>query len=222
MKEHNSIPLASYREYSPDEMLMRSRAFYNDMQRRRSVRQFSHREVPPEIIENCIAAAGTSPSGANMQPWHFVAVSDHSTKEKIRVEAEKVEKAFYTERASQDWLEALVPLGTDEDKSFLEDVPWLIAIFASRYTVEADGKIRKHYYVTQSVGIATGILITAIHHAGLVCLTHTPHPMKFLRKVLNRPKIDEPFLLLAVGYPHEKAQVPDIQRKKLDEIATFI
>ncbi len=221
MKPFSSIPL-DYQEYSVAEMKQRSADFYADLQRRRTVREFSDQPVPPEIIGNCLLAAGTAPNGANLQPWHFVVVSDPTIKTQIREAAEEEEKAFYQERASQEWLEALAPLGTDEHKPFLETAPYLIVVFAQNYGFADDGRKVKHYYVTESVGIATGMLITAVHNAGLVSLTHTPSPMNFLSKVLNRPSNERAFLVLVVGYPVEKAQVPDITKKPLNKIATFI
>ena len=192
------------------------------MQRRRTIRTFSNRPVPREIIEECIRAAGTAPNGANMQPWHFVVVSDPVVKKQIREGAEKEEREFYERRASDEWLEALAPLGTDWRKPFLEDAPYLIVIFGLSNTILLDGTKRKNYYVNESVGIATGILITAIHHAGLASLTHTPSPMAFLNKILKRPPNERPFLVLVVGYPAEGTTVPDINKKSLDEITTFI
>jgi nitroreductase len=216
------IPLADYQEYPVEEMKRRAAEFYTHLRRRRTVREFSDRPVPREIIENCLRAAGTAPSGANQQPWHFVLVSDPAVKRQIREGAEAEERAFYRERASEEWLEALAPLGTDEHKPFLEIAPYLIAIFAQNYGLGPNGEKIKHYYATESVGIATGLLITAIHHAGLVSLTHTPSPMNFLNKILNRPANERPFLILVVGYPQEGAQVPAITKKSLEEIATFI
>lgn len=216
------LPLDQYLQYPAEEMLARSKAFYQDIRRRRSVRDFSSRPVPREIIENCLRAAGSAPSGANMQPWHFVAVSDPQVKREIRLAAEQEEHEFYTQRASQEWLQALAPLGTDENKPFLEHAACLIAIFVQSYGLDASGKRIKHYYATESVGIATGILITALHHAGLATLTHTPSPMNFLNKILHRPANERPFLLLVVGYPSQDATVPVISKKSLDEIATFI
>ncbi|MFQ6008188.1 MAG: nitroreductase family protein [Candidatus Zixiibacteriota bacterium] len=205
-----------------EEMRQRAEAFYAEMKRRRSVREFSERPVPHEIIENCLRAASTAPSGANMQPWHFVVVSDPTIKKHIREAAEKVEADFYHRRAPEHWLEELEPLGTDEHKPFLEEAPYLIAIFSQRYSVAEDGTIIKHYYPLESVGIAVGMLITAIHHVGLVCLTYTPTPMSFLRDILKRPKHETPFLLLVVGYPKKGAVVPNLKKKNLDEIATFV
>ncbi|MCW8817344.1 MAG: nitroreductase family protein [Ignavibacteriaceae bacterium] len=216
------IPLSNYTEYPVDEMLKRAQAFYEDIKRRRSVRDFSDKPVPIEIIENCIKAAGTAPSGANLQPWHFVVVSDPEIKKKIRIAAEEEEKEFYSKRAPKEWLEVLEPLGTDESKPFLETAPYLISIFYKSYEVLPDGRQVKQYYAMESTGIATGILITAIHNAGLVSLTHTPSPMNFLNEILNRPKNERPFLLLVVGYPAKDAKVPDIQKKSLKEIASFI
>ncbi len=222
MKDYKFLPLSTYKEYPPDEMKARAKEFYAEMKRRRTIREFSTKPVAREIIENCLMTAGTAPNGANMQPWHFVVVSDAKIKKKIRVEAEIVEKDFYENRAPEYWLEALRPLGTDKDKPYLEEAPFLIVIFSQRYTLADDGSKKHNYYLPESVGIATGFLIAAIHNAGLACLTHTPSPMGFLRKVLDRPKYETPFLVLVVGYPSEGAKVPDISKKKLREIATFI
>lgn len=215
-------PLSMYRTYPLDEMRARASAFQQDVQRRRSVRDFSARDVPRDLIETCLRAAGSAPSGANLQPWHFVAVHDAEVKRQIRAEAEREEREFYTQRAPEEWLEALAPIGTDADKPFLEHAPWLIAIFARTYGVRPDGRRQKHYYVQESVGIATGILITALHHTGLATLTHTPSPMAFLARILGRPVQDRPFLLLVVGYPADDARVPAIQRLPLEDIATFV
>lgn len=221
MAKDNFIPLPNYREYPLEEMKQRAADFYADLKRRRTVRQYADRPVPREIIEHCLLSAGTAPSGANMQPWHFVAISDPDLKHRIRVAAEEVETEFYHRRAPQYWLDALAPLGTDENKEYLEVAPWLIAIFAQRHTVDTDGSVRKHYYIAESVGIAVGMLICAVHRAGLACLTHTPQPMAFLRELLDRPKQETPYLLLAVGYPHPDTRVPHINKKPLGEIATF-
>ncbi len=215
------IPLTSITQYPPDEMIKRSQEFYKYIKRRRTVRDFSERAVPLEVIENCILTAGTAPSGANLQPWHFVVVSDPGIKKKIRVAAEEEEKEFYTNRAPKEWLDALAHLGTDEHKPFLETAPYLIAIFSKSYDFLPDSKKVKHYYAQESTGIACGMLITAIHNAGLASLTHTPSPMNFLNEVLGRPKNERPFLLLVVGYPAKDAKVPDIKKKKLDEISSF-
>jgi nitroreductase len=218
----NFIPYTSYQEYPVGEMKRRAAEFYADMRRRRTVREFSDRPVPREVIEDCLRAAGTAPNGANMQPWHFVVVSDPALQRRIRLEAEKEEHEFYHHKAPPEWLEALAPLGTDEHKPFLEFAPYLIVILAQSYGVLADGRKVKHYYAQESVGIATGILITALHHAGLVSLTHTPSPMGFLNDILGRPSHERPFLILVVGYPAEGAQVPMLAKKPLEEIATFI
>jgi nitroreductase len=219
--EPSFVPLATFVERSPAEMRERARAFYEDVRRRRTVRDFSPRAVPREVVEDCLRAAGTAPSGANLQPWHFVVVSDPGTKKRIREAAEVEEREFYGGRAPREWLEALAPLGTDEHKSYLETAPFLIAVFAQSYALLEDGRKVKNYYVTESVGIAVGFLIAAVHHAGLVCLTHTPSPMNFLTSVLGRPANERPFLLLVIGYPADEARVPDIAKKPLAEIATF-
>ncbi|MGH9802694.1 MAG: nitroreductase family protein [Blastocatellia bacterium] len=222
MPDPNFLPLTSWREQSPDEMLRRAAEFRQQMQRRRTVRYFSGRPVPREVIEDCLLAAGTAPSGANLQPWHFVVVSDPAIKHRIRIEAEKEEHEFYTQKAPQEWLDALAPLGTDEHKPFLEAAPYLIVIFAQSYGLLADGRKVKNYYVQESVGIATGMLITAVHNAGLVSLTHTPSPMGFLNEILERPANEKPFLILVVGYPTEDAVVPDIGKKPIKEISSFV
>lgn len=222
MTKPSFIPLDSYLEYKPNLMKLRAKEFYTDIRRRRTVRDFSNRIVSKEIIENCIRAAGTAPNGANLQPWHFVAIADPNIKRKIRVAAEEEERIFYEKRAPKEWLQALQPLGTDWRKPFLEIAPYLIAIFAQSYGVTPDGNRVKNYYVQESVGIATGFLITALHHAGLATLTHTPSPMGFLNEILKRPPNEKPYLLLVVGYPADDAMVPDISKKPLDEIATFI
>jgi nitroreductase len=222
MNASNFIPYSSYREYPLEEMQERARTFREELQRRRTIRTFAARPVPREIIEECIRAAGTAPSGANMQPWRFVVVSDPQVKKQIREGAEKEEREFYERRAPDEWLEALAPLGTDWRKPFLEEAPYLIVIFGLSNTILPDGTKRKNYYVTESVGIATGMLITAIHYAGLATLTHTPSPMAFLNKILKRPANERPFLVLVVGYPAEGTTVPDISKKSLDEIATFL
>ncbi|MFZ4658178.1 MAG: nitroreductase family protein [Caldilineaceae bacterium] len=215
-------PLTTYQNYPLAEMQARASTFYDEMRRRRTVREFSDRPVPRSVIEACLRTAGTAPSGANQQPWHFVAVSDPAVKSHIRQAAEAEEREFYERRASQEWLDALAPLGTDAHKPFLEIAPYLIAIFAQTYGMGADGGKIKHYYVTESVGIATGLLIAALHHTGLATLTHTPSPMGFLNEILGRPTNERPFLLLVVGYPAENAQVPAITKKALEEIATFV
>jgi nitroreductase len=205
-----------------EEMIQRAAWFRADMQRRRTVRQFSNRPVPRQVIEDCLLAAGTAPNGANLQPWYFVVVGDPDIKRQIRLGAEKEEYEFYHQRAPQTWLDALEPFGTDEHKPYLEIAPYLIVIFAQSYGLLPDGRKVKNYYVTESVGIATGMLITALHHAGLVTLTHTPSPMGFLNQILDRPNNERPFLILVAGYPAEEAQVPEITKKPLAEIATFL
>ena len=216
------LPLRTYRAFSTEEMAARSRIFRDEMLRRRTVRQFSSRPVPREMIEDCIRVAGSAPSGANIQPWHFVVISDAQVKREIREAAEKEEVEFYNGRAPKEWLEALAPLGTDEHKPYLESAPYLIAVFSQSYRLRTDGSKMKSYYANESVGIATGMLISAVHMLGLVSLTHTPSPMGFLNAILNRPVEERPFLLLVVGFPAEDAIVPDISKKPLQEIATFI
>ena len=222
MSPEKFIPLANYREFPIAEMTQRAFAFCEQMQRRRTVRQFSNRPVPREIIEQCVRAAATAPSGANLQPWHFVVVGNQAVKRQIRIAAEQEELEFYNRRAPKEWLDALAPLGTDEHKPFLELAPYLIAVFVERYGLLPDGRRVKHYYAMESVGIATGILITAIHHVGLASLTHTPSPMKFLNEILARPKNETPFLLLVVGYPDDAAVVPVIEKKQLEDVCTLI
>lgn len=215
------VPLPDYREYPPEEMQRRARSFYDDVGRRRTVRHFSDRKVPQGVIDDCLRAAGTAPSGAHRQPWHFVAVTDPRAKRRIREGAEDEEREFYERRATREWLEALAPLGTDEHKPFLETAACLIVIFAEAYGLDAKANKTRNYYVPESVGIATGILITALHHAGLATLTHTPSPMRFLNGILERPENERPYMILVAGYPAPDAVVPDLRRKNLDEIATF-
>lgn len=222
METANLVPLPSYIEYPLQDMRSRAMTYYEDISRRRTVREFSDKKVPKDIMELCIKAAGTAPSGANKQPWHFVAVSDPLLKNKIRVAAEEEEREFYSGRAPKEWLDAVSPFGTDEHKPFLEKAPYLIAIFAKSYDAHTDGQKAKNYYVQESVGIATGILISAIHNAGLVSLTHTPSPMNFLNQILGRPENERPYLILVVGYPAEDAKVPAIEKKTIKEIATFL
>ena len=217
-----TILLDKYREYTIEEMRDRLDEFYADIDRRRTVREFSDRPVPRDIIETAWKAAHTAPSGANLQPWHFAVVSGPETKKKIREAAEVEEREFYDHRASEEWLAALAPLGTDDKKPFLETAPYLIAVFLQKYGELPDGRKVKHYYPSESTGLATGILITALHRAGLATLTHTPSPMKFLNEILGRPKSERPFLLLVVGYPAEDAKVPDISRKSLDEFTSWV
>ncbi len=221
MSEARFVPL-EWRSLPVEEMCRRARAFRAEASRRRTVRHFSDRPVPRSIIEDCILAAGTAPSGAHRQPWRFVAVSDPGTKRRIREAAEEEEREFYGHRAPEDWLEVLAPLGTDSDKPFLETAPWLIVIFAESHGVTESGDRKKNYYVQESVGIATGMLIVAAHTAGLATLTHTPSPMRFLGPLLGRPDRERPFLILVVGFPAGNALVPDLERKNLEEIATFL
>lgn len=217
------VPLPDYRALPTAEMLARAREFATEMHRRRTVREFSSQPVPRELIEQCLRAGCSAPSGANLQPWRFVAISDREIKARIRVAAEIEEREFYAHRAPREWLEALAPLGTDSNKPFLEEAPWLIAVFIERFARLPDGRKVKHYYTSESVGLATGLLLAAIHHAGLVALTHTPSPMGFLNEILGRPAdIERPYLLMVVGYPAANAQVPDIRRKAFEEIVTWV
>ena len=221
MDQRAEIPLA----FTPlDENGMRARArdFRSMMARRRTVRDFSDRPVPRELIEDCVMTAASAPSGANQQPWTFACISDPDAKRRIRVAAEEEERSFYAGRASDEWLRALAPLGTDADKPFLEIAPWLIAIFGQRYGVGPDGSRVKHYYMPESVGIASGLLIAALHGAGLATLTHTPSPMGFLNEICGRPDNEKALILLVVGYPAEGAKVPDIRRKGLDDVSVWI
>jgi nitroreductase len=223
MTEARTIPLADYVAPTDQELGLRAREFRTRLATRRTVREFSDRPVARDVIEDCIAAAGTAPSGANQQPWRFVAISDPAVKQRIRLAAEEEEREFYARRATREWLDALAPIGTDSHKPFLATAPWLIAIFAERWHLDAAGNKVKHYYPTESVGIATGLLIAAIHSAGLASLTHTPSPMGFLNQILGRPaELERPFLLLVVGYPAVTARVPAISRKPLSEIAIFM
>ncbi|MEP7071080.1 MAG: nitroreductase family protein [Verrucomicrobiota bacterium] len=213
--------LSPREQTSDDEIFSRAQDFYQMVQQRRTVRDFSDRPVPRGVIEHCIHAAGTAPNGANLQPWHFVAIEDAAIKREIRAAAEEEEKEFYQHRAPQEWLNALAPLGTDWHKPFLEIAPWLIAVFVQPFRIMPDGTRAKTYYAIESVGIATGILVTAVHACGLVALTHTPSPMGFLNRILGRPAHEKPFVLLVVGHPAPEARLPDIARKPLHEISTF-
>lgn len=209
-----------FRELPAREMVGRARWFADLMSRRRTVRDFEAREVPEGVVEAALRTAASAPSGANQQPWRFVVVTDPETKAQIREGAEAEERAFYGGRAPAEWIEALRPLGTDEHKPFLTEAPVLIAIFMERYAVAPDGKRIRNYYHSESVGIAAGFLIAALHHAGLATLTHTPSPMKFLNRLLDRPGNEVPFLLLVVGYPKPGAQVPDIRRFPLERVVS--
>jgi nitroreductase len=217
-----STPLTSYQEYPVEEMLRRAASFRDDLLRRRSVRQFSDRPVPAEAIENCVRVAASAPSAANQQPWHFVVVRDAAMKRRIREAAEREEFAFYHGRAPQEWLNAVAPLGTNEYKPYLEIAPCLIVIFARIFDVVPDGTKAKNYYVNESVGIAAGMLITALHHAGFATLPHVVSPMGFLNAMLNRPSNERPFLIVVAGYPAPGATVPDLTRKSGDEIVSFL
>ncbi len=218
---YQTVPL-DFRFLTEAEMSASAEKFYASMRQRRSVREFSDRPVPISILEDCLRTAGSSVSGANMQPWHFVVVQEPAVKKTIRDAAEKEEREFYNGKAPQEWLDALAPLGTDPEKPFLERAPYLIAIFQQRFGELDDGRKVKHYYATESVGIATGFLIAALHQAGLACLTHTPSPMGFLNRILDRPRSERPFVLLVVGYPEDDAKVPAIGKKRLDEIMTLV
>lgn len=217
-------PLPAYQEYPVEEMRERARWFYRDIARRRTVREFDSRPIPRQIIEQCLLAAGTAPSGANQQPWHFAVITDPERKKQIREAAEAEEREFYSHRAPQEWLEALAPLGTDQNKPFLEEAPVLIAIFAQKYGVNPDGSRYSHYYYPESVGIASAFLIAALHHAGLATLTHTPNPMKFLNEICGRPSFERPTILLVVGYPKSGCHVPvhGGVKKSLEEISSWL
>ncbi|MEP6882982.1 MAG: nitroreductase family protein [Dokdonella sp.] len=217
-----SIPLSAREPFDEDQALARATDFADQLDKRRTVRDYAPRRVPRQIIEACLRAAGTAPSGANQQPWHFVAIADSATKQRIRIAAEAEEREFYERRAPEEWLQALAELGTDADKPFIEIAPWLIAIFYERTGPLVDGHKAKRYYPHESTGIATGMLIAALHQAGLVTLTHTPSPMAFLNEILDRPKHEVPYLLLVVGHPAEDCRVPDISRKTMEHIASFI
>lgn len=220
MTDSTHIPLPSRKTLSKQEMIASSKRFLDEVSTRRTVRDYSTDPVPREVIGNCIQAAGLAPSGANQQPWHFAIVESAEVKSKIRIAAEEEERTFYDRRATQEWLEVLAPLGTDANKPFLEIAPYLIAIFSKPHSFDTDGNLVKHYYPNESIGIATGVLITALHQAGLATLTHTPSPMKFLNQILERPKNERPFLLLVVGKPAAGATVPSITKKRLDEISS--
>jgi len=224
MQEHDCSPLTDFVEYPEHEMLQRSASFYNDIKRRHSIRKFSDRPVAREIIENCIKAAGTAPSGANHQPWQFVAIQNPEIKKQVREQAENHERGFYDGRAGDEWLEALKPLGTDSNKPYLEIAPWLIAIFSEKKGGINIEEKNNNYYVHESVGIATGMLITALHNAGLATLTHTPKPMSFLNKICQRSDNERAYMLLIAGYPAEDATIPAHAqvKKSLDDIATFL
>ncbi len=216
------IPLPGYKQLPPAEMLQKATTFRQQMSLRRTVRDFSPQEVPLEIIQQCLLTAGSAPSGANQQPWTFVVVSSEAKKREIRLAAEAEEREFYSNRAPEEWLSALAPLGVDAQKPFLETAPYLIAVFVQSSGVAEDGVPVKHYYPVESTGIATGLLIAALHNAGLATLTHTPAPMRFLNQILDRPSTERPFVLLVTGYPAQDATVPGITRKPLEDIAVFL
>jgi iodotyrosine deiodinase len=220
VREYPFVPLAFTRR-SLDESRSRGAAFYDEMNRRRTTRHFSTEPVPRELIELAIRTAGTAPSGAHQQPWTFVAVSEPEVKQRIREAAEHEEYDFYHGRAPREWLEAILPLGTDEHKPHLTDAPWLVVLFRQAYSLDDDGRKRPHYYSEESCGIAAGLFIAAIHQMGLVTLTHTPNPMGFLRELLERPVNERAMLIMPVGYPAASARVPDLARKPLDEIAVW-
>jgi iodotyrosine deiodinase len=205
----------------PEEMLQRAREFFALVDRRRSVRRFAPDPVPRELIELAIATASTAPSGAHRQPWRFVAVSDPAIKRRIRIETEAEELASYEGRMSPEWLEALAPIGTNWHKPYLETVPWIVVAFEEVYGLSAEGRVRKNYYVKESVGIACGLFVTALHVMGLATLTHTPSPMAFLSRILDRPENERPYILFPIRYPAADAEVPSLQRKALDEVAVW-
>lgn len=221
MSMKNFQPLTGYEQRTDSEMLARATSLYQRMKLRRTVRDFSSQTVDLKIVEECVRIAGTAPNGANLQPWHFAIVSDPELKRRIRMAAEAEEKEFYQNRAPDLWLKAISPLGTDENKPFLETAPHLIVVFGQAYRETTNGDKQKNYYVSESVGIATGFLISALHHVGLATLTHTPSPMKFLGTILDRPEQDRAFLILVVGHPAENAVVPDIGKKSLEEFASL-
>jgi len=219
--KHDMHMKLEFREHAPEQMMERADEFRELMGRRRTVRDFSDRPVPRALIEHCVMTGATAPSGAHQQPWTFVCISDPAMKQQIRAAAEEEERTFYAGRASQEWLDALAPLGTDENKPFLETAPWLIAIFAQRFGTTSTGEKVKHYYVPESVGIASGLLIASLHNAGLATLTHTPSPMGFLNDICGRPDNEKAVILLVAGYPAERALVPNIKRKGADEVIVW-
>lgn len=222
--DYQPIPLPDYREIPLEEMRRRAAEFYDMIRQRHTVRDFSPRPVPRDLIDTCLRAAGTAPNGANHQPWHFCVIGDADVKRRIRAAAEEEEERFYAGKAGEDWLAALKPLGTDPHKPFLEIAPWLICIFGARKSPSADGVSRKNYYVPESVNIATGILLTALHYAGLTTLTHTPNPMGFLNEICGRPETEKPYILMVVGYPADDATIPAhaTEKKPLSEIASYL
>ena len=221
MNKIKHILLKNYPKYSDNKMINISEMFFDKMNKRRSVRTFSSKSIPIEVIKNAVKTASTAPSGANKQPWHFVLVKNPKIKKEIRIAAEKEEKEFYSSKAPDEWLKALEPFDTNEEKPFLEIAPYLIVVFEKKYEIGENGEKIKNYYTKESVGLASGILLTALHNVGVATLTHTPSPMKFLSKILNRPKNETPFLLVVVGYPEEGTVVPNISRKKIDEVLSI-
>jgi nitroreductase len=217
VSEPRFVPLA-FERIPEREQLARSRAFLADLRRRRTVRSFSREPVPYELVENAVATAATAPSGAHQQPWTFVVVSDPEVKRRIRRAAEEEERRSYAGRMPDEWLEALRPLGTDWRKPHIEDAPYVVVVFEQAYGLRPDGSKVKHYYVKESVGIAVGLMLASLHRAGLATLTHTPSPMGFLREILGRPENERPYVLVPVGYPAEGCEVPDLERKPLDEV----
>ena len=217
----NFINLPHVANYSDETILEKSIAFNKMIQRRRTVRDFSNRPVEKTVIEQCILAAASAPSGAHMQPWHFAAISNPEIKARLKIAAEIEEKEFYDHRASPEWLKALEPLGTDTNKPFLETAPWLIAVFLERYGINEEGNRFKHYYSPESVGISCGMLLTALHNCGLTTLTHTPSPMGFLKEILKRPDNERAYMLIVCGHPAKDAKIPNLKRKNLPEVSTF-
>jgi nitroreductase len=222
MNKEKFIELKNFPHFSVEEMKARSREFVDYLKKRRTIREYSSDTFPIEIIRNCIEAASSAPSGANMQPWHFVVVQNPEVKKLIREGAEKEEREFYGGKAPDEWLKALEQFETDENKPFLELAPYLIVIFEKKYGIDENGAKIKHYYTKESVGIATGFLIAALHNAGLATLTHTPSPMNFLNQILNRPKNESPYLIVVTGYPKEGTRVPNISKKSWDDVCTII
>ena len=221
MEQYPFIPYDDYTRLDAAEMASRADAFYQQMDQRRSIREFSSEPVPRELIETAIMTASTAPSGAHRQPWRFVVIGDPAIKRQIRIAAEAEEKKSYDERMPDEWLEALAPLGTDWQKPFLEIVPWIVVAFEELYGFDEAGNKRKNYYVRESTGLACGLFIAALHNMGLATLTHTPSPMGFLRDILGRPKNERPYILFPVGYPADGVQVPDLTRKPLEEVAIW-
>lgn len=220
--KYEPLELPDRMELTDEDMLAEAKAFYGRMRSRHTVRDYSSRPVPRAVIEECIRTAGTAPSGANHQPWHFVAIPNPEFKHRIRLAAEEEERRFYDGGAGDEWLKALEPIGTNDHKPHLDEAPWLIVVFAQRWGHFDDGTRYKNYYVPESVGIATGFLLAALHHAGLTALTHTPNPMKFLNQMLGRPESEKPIMIIAVGHPAEDAKVPSVAKlkKPLGEILT--